>query len=72
MRAAAVHLVATHPFPEFREKLVPLLDDDKAFGALTRRRGLHQTAAPNEEAAGAVRGRDSLTAYYGPYPNNSP
>ena len=29
VRAAAVHLVAMHPFPEFREKLVPLLDDDR-------------------------------------------
>jgi HEAT repeat protein len=29
VRAAAVHLVAMHPFPEFREKLVPLLDDKK-------------------------------------------
>ena len=29
MRAAAAHLVAMHPFPQFREKLVPLLDDKK-------------------------------------------
>lgn len=29
VRAAAVQLVATHPFPQFREKLVPLLDDKK-------------------------------------------
>jgi HEAT repeat protein len=29
VRAAAVHLVAMHPFPEFQEKLVPLLDDKK-------------------------------------------
>ena len=29
VRAAAVHLVAMHPFPEFREKLIPLLDDNK-------------------------------------------
>ena len=29
VRAAAIHLVAIHPFPEFREKLVPLLDDKK-------------------------------------------
>ena len=29
MCAAAIHLVAIHPFPEFREKLVPLLDDKK-------------------------------------------
>jgi HEAT repeat protein len=29
VRAAAVHLVAMHPFPGFREKLVPLLDDKK-------------------------------------------
>jgi hypothetical protein len=29
LRAAAVHLVAMHPFPEFRENLVPLLDDKK-------------------------------------------
>jgi HEAT repeat protein len=29
VRAAAVHLVAMHPFPEFREQLVPLLDDPK-------------------------------------------
>ena len=29
VRAAAVHLVAMHPFPVFQEKLVPLLDDEK-------------------------------------------
>ena len=29
VRAAAAHLVAMHPFPEFRENLVPLLDDNK-------------------------------------------
>ncbi len=29
VRAAAVHVVAMHPFPEFQEKLVPLLDDNK-------------------------------------------
>ena len=29
VRAAAVHLVAMHPFPQFREKLVPMLDDSK-------------------------------------------
>ena len=29
MRAAAVHLVAMHPFPGFRQNLVPLLDDKK-------------------------------------------
>ena len=29
VRAAAVHVVATHPFPQFREQLVPLLDDKK-------------------------------------------
>ena len=29
VRAAAAHLVAMHPFPEFRENLVPLLNDDK-------------------------------------------
>jgi HEAT repeat protein len=29
LRAAAAHLVAIHPFPEFREQLVPLLDDKK-------------------------------------------
>jgi len=29
MRAAAAHLVAMHPFPQFRENLVPLLDDPK-------------------------------------------
>jgi len=29
VRAAAIHLVAIHPFPEFREKLIPLLDDKK-------------------------------------------
>jgi len=28
-RAAAAHVVATHPFPAFRQKLVPLLDDKK-------------------------------------------
>jgi len=29
VRAAAAHLVAMHPFPGFREQLVPLLDDKK-------------------------------------------
>ena len=29
VRAAAVHVVATHPFPAFRQKLVPLLEDKK-------------------------------------------
>jgi HEAT repeat protein len=29
VRAAAAHLVAMHPFPEFRQKLIPLLDDNK-------------------------------------------
>ena len=29
VRAAAIHLVAMHPFPVFRERLVPLLDDKK-------------------------------------------
>jgi len=29
VRAAAAHLIAMHPFPEFREKLIPLLDDKK-------------------------------------------
>jgi len=29
VRAAAANLVAMHPFPEFREQLVPLLDDQK-------------------------------------------
>jgi HEAT repeat protein len=29
VRAAAVHLVAMHPFPEFQEKLIPLLGDNK-------------------------------------------
>jgi HEAT repeat protein len=29
VRAAAAHVVAMHPFPEMREKLVPLLDDKK-------------------------------------------
>ncbi len=29
VRAAAVHVVATHPFPAFRRKLVPLLEDKK-------------------------------------------
>jgi HEAT repeat protein len=30
VRAAAIHLVAMHPFPQFREQLVPLLDDKKS------------------------------------------
>ncbi len=30
VRAAAVHVVATHPFPALRRKLVPLLDDRKS------------------------------------------
>ena len=29
VRAAAAHLIALHPFPQFREGLIPLLDDDK-------------------------------------------
>jgi HEAT repeat protein len=29
LRAAAVHLIAMHPFPAYREKLVPLLDDKR-------------------------------------------
>ena len=29
LRAAAVHLIAIHPFPAYRGKLVPLLDDKK-------------------------------------------
>jgi len=29
VRASAAHLVAMHPFPGFREKLIPLLDDKK-------------------------------------------
>jgi len=29
VRAAAVHVVATHPYPAFREDLIPLLDDKK-------------------------------------------
>jgi HEAT repeat protein len=29
VRAAAVHLVAMHPYPQFRQNLVPLLDDKK-------------------------------------------
>jgi hypothetical protein len=29
VRAAAVHLVATHPYPGFRQNLVALLDDNK-------------------------------------------
>jgi HEAT repeat protein len=29
VRAAAAHLIAMHPFPQFREHLIPLLDDKK-------------------------------------------
>ncbi len=29
VRAAAAHVVATHPFPAFGQELVPLLDDKK-------------------------------------------
>ena len=29
VRAAATQLIALHPFPQFREALIPLLDDDK-------------------------------------------
>lgn len=29
LRASAVHLIAMHPFPAYREKLVPLLDDKR-------------------------------------------
>jgi HEAT repeat protein len=29
VRAAAAHLIALHPFPQFREELIPLLDDNK-------------------------------------------
>jgi hypothetical protein len=50
MRAAAVHVVAMHPFPAYRENLVPLLDDKK--GAVRVRaaaayiRIAHNTKAP--------------------------
>jgi hypothetical protein len=29
VRAAAAHLIALHPFPQFRQELIPLLDDNK-------------------------------------------
>ena len=29
LRAAAVHLIAMHPYPQFQKDLVPLLDDRK-------------------------------------------
>ncbi len=29
VRASAAHVVAMHPFPQFRESLLPLLDDKK-------------------------------------------
>jgi hypothetical protein len=61
--------VARRPFTWWR-RIPP--GRQQGGGALTRRRGLHQAAALNEEAADAVRRRDSLTADYGPYPNDSP
>ena len=71
VRAAAVHPVAMHPFPEFREELVPPVGRQEGCGARTRRRGLHQTTARNEDAADEVRRRDSLAAYYGHAPGHS-
>jgi len=52
VRAAAAHVVATHPFPALREKLVPLLDDKKgavrlrAAAAYISLRQLKKPSAP--------------------------
>ena len=48
LRASAVHLIAMHPFPAYREKLVPLLDDKRARGAGARCRRLYP-AEPRRE-----------------------
>ena len=58
VRAAAVHLVAMHPFPEFREKLVLLLDDKKeavrvrAAAAYVRLQ--HETEMPPASQGAAI------------------
>ena len=55
VRAAAVHLVAMHPYPRFREKLVPLLDDKKEAvrlrAAAAYIRLQHVTKAPTKQGA---------------------
>ena len=57
MRAAAAHLIAMHPFPQFRENLIPLLDDNKeavrlrAAAAYIRLQHFTQ-AAPAKPSAG--------------------
>src|SRR5271157_654976 len=58
VRAAAVHLVAMHPFPEFREKLVPLLDDTKEAvrvrAAAAYIRLQHETEMPPASQGAAI------------------
>jgi HEAT repeat protein len=57
LRAAAVHLAAMHPFPQFRDKLVPLLDDKKvavrvrAAAAYIRLQSNTTEEEPKKEAA---------------------
>ena len=56
VRAAAAHLVAMHPFPQFRENLIALLDDDKgavrvrAAGAYLRLQPPTATVLPRKRA----------------------
>jgi hypothetical protein len=52
--------------PRIPGKFGPLAGRQEGCGARTRRRGLHQTPARNEDAAGEARRRDPLTAYDGP------
>jgi HEAT repeat protein len=55
VRAAAVQLVAMHPFPQFREDLLPLLDDNKdavrVRAAAAYIRLQYQTKAPARPGA---------------------
>jgi HEAT repeat protein len=55
VRAAAAHLVAMHPFPEFREKLIPLLDDKKD-GVRVRAAAAYIRLQPPTKALPATKG----------------
>jgi HEAT repeat protein len=58
LRAAAVHTVAMHPFPQYREQLVPLLEDDKvavrvrAAAAYIRLQPRQPKATPRKRISG--------------------
>jgi HEAT repeat protein len=59
MRATGVDVIAMHPFPEFQEKLVPLLDDKKGavrVRAATAYIGLQHSAKtlPAKRSDGAL------------------